>query len=135
MRHPTPVTTSAITIESGSTRRFTSATNDPTWIHDHTCWRITRFDEDLSSSVKSSSRPTTNDAPTATDASTPESRIRLPNAKTAIDPANGSAGISQITCSTRSPPQQARVVDVRGTATAEQGDDDGQADHHLGRRD
>src|SRR5437763_8189267 len=94
---------STITIDSGSIRRFTSATNDPTWIHDHTCCTINRFDDDFPSSVNSNNTLTTNEAATASDATTPLSRIRLPNAKIAIDPANGSAGTSQIRWPTRPP--------------------------------
>src|SRR5437588_6553447 len=110
MRHPTPETTRAITIDSGSIRRSTSTLNEPTWIHDHRSRSNARSVDACPRSANSRISETTNDAPTAADANTPLSLIRRPDAKITMEAANGSAGTNQIRSKTADPPYRVTIA-------------------------
>src|SRR5262245_21858222 len=136
MRALTPVMNSAIVIESGSARNPTSTRSPPAGTHSNSVcvnWRP---------SSGSPSRPayTTTDATKLpvhiTVASQPAagSARRLPANRRIRKPASGNAGINQTASSTAGSTLQYRDVVGRGARPlAQQGDDDGQSHHDLGR--
>src|ERR671931_381403 len=103
---PTPVTTSAIVIDSGSTRRLAVTWKLPTEIQSNSRTTWTR-----------------SFAPNAT------------RSRSTATPASGSAGRSQTSLSTRSPSEHRNVVDARARLPAVDVHDDRQAHHDLGRGD
>src|SRR2546430_2023116 len=130
---PTPVTVSAITVESGSTRNAISTRKLPTPIHSNseTCdsRRVPGLDPSVPKTVTARPKATA----TAAEASHPADRPRHrgPVSRRTAAPARGIAGMSGARMFIRSPLQQARVVHVGAPPLPIQRHDDGQADHHL----
>src|SRR5918996_1132905 len=86
-----------MTIDSGSTRSSTGASNDPTEIQSKILTATVRSSAPTPRRSISTSTDTTNDAPTSSDASPPAMRRRgLPANSRATAPARGNAGTSQM---------------------------------------
>src|SRR3990170_1604119 len=136
MRNPTPVTTRIITVDKASTRRSAATLKSPTVIQSNSGRTKTRSSAASPRRPASARRAKTNEAPTVADPRMPAHLPkRLPKNRLITAPASGSAGTSQIRRSIASPFQEARFVDVRRMAAAEDRDDDRKADDHLGRSD
>src|SRR5581483_379059 len=132
----TPVTTSTIVMERGSTRRSTATWNPPTAIHSKR-WRTTcRFASGSETRAEKTPSATPKAATTRAEASQPAYLpSRLPANRQTANPASGRAGTSQICLSTASPLEEVDVVDVGAPPAPVHGHDDGQADDDLRRRD
>src|SRR3990170_6682834 len=133
---PTPVTTSVIVIESGSTRTVASNVKPPDPIHSksRTAWRRSSPGDERSS--RSTRTPRPNPAATRIVASQPAHLpSRRPTNRLTAAPASGSVGMSQAWSIIRSSPQHAHVVDARALPPPIDVHDDRQADHDLGRGD
>src|SRR3990172_800701 len=130
---PTPVTTSAIVIARGSTRRVQSTANDPAEIHSNssTAWASSSPGREAMSSRTRTA--TTNPAAIAADATHP---ARLPSRRRAnrftVAPGSGRAGISQTRSSIPSTPQDRGVVHACALPAPVDGHDDRESDHDLG---
>jgi hypothetical protein len=95
MRNPIPVTVRTITIDNGSTRSSTGASNEPTEIQSKS---RTVTGRPLSGIPIHTRTPTTNDAPTSAAARPPATRRSgFPARRRSTAPASGSAGTTQIT--------------------------------------
>src|ERR1051325_4608913 len=131
MRAPTPVTVRAITTESGSARKATSAWNRPTVIQSHTFDTTSRSEDALPMRWNSRASAVTKDVATRSEASHPleASRHRFPDRRRTAAPMRGNSGMSAT--SVMSSPQHSGVVDIRRQALAVERDDDGQANHDL----
>src|SRR3990172_6182705 len=133
---PTPVTTSAIVIASGSTRSVQSTVNEPAEIHSNSSNAWVRSSPGRESRSSRTRTATTNPAVIAAEATQP---ARLPRRRPAnrftAAPASGRAGISQTRSSIASPPQDRGVVHARALPAPVDGHDDREADHDLGRGD
>src|SRR5580765_3104623 len=134
MSEPTPVTTSTITADSGSSRNDTSTEKSPTRIHVHASsvtWRSASGSAARCSTARSANP---NAASTAPHASTVVPRLprRSPTSRLSATEASGSAGMmASIGRFTRSALQQVDLVHEHRLAQAEQVDDDGQADRDF----
>src|SRR5437667_8312057 len=131
---PTPVTVSAMTMESGSTRNATVTRKGPEVIQSNSCgWAPgLRMPVGLEIRSKNTISAATKDAARAPEASHPGAspRHRLPVSSRTIATARGMAGITG-TRFTASTLQQARVVDVGAPSLPIEGDDDGQPHHNF----
>src|SRR4029453_6642068 len=134
MRAPTPVMNSAMVIERGSARKPTSTCSRPTGIHSKRIWTKWR-----SSDGSPRSPPNTTSVAMKLPAHmsvasqpAPGSPSLRPKASRTRNPARGSAGSNQTASSAGSTFEQGDAVGRGVGALAEQGDDDGQAHHHLG---
>src|SRR5689334_23773127 len=138
MRKPTPVTTSTITADNGSSRNDTSARNSPTRIHVYAVSTSTRADSGRDASVSTARSANTNAAPTAPHAShaVPRRPSRSPSSRFSATAASGRAGtIHRRGRVTRRPSslQQVDLVHEHGLAQTEQVHDDGEPDRHFRR--
>src|SRR5256885_421868 len=133
---PTPVTVSAMTMDSGSTRNATLTRNRPEVIQSNSWGWAPGFRMPVGLEIRSKNtiNATTKDAARAPEASHPGAspRHRLPVSSRTIATTSGTAGIrgTRFTASTL---QQARVVDVGAASLPIEGDDDGQPHNHFGR--
>src|SRR5581483_7896155 len=136
MTAPTPVTTSAMVIESGSTRRSTATWNPPTAIHSYRRRTTSRFVAGSEARSKKMAVATPKAATTRAEASQPAYLpSRLPANRLTTNPASGRAGTSQICFSTVSPLQEVDIVDVGTLPSPVHGHDDRQTHDDLRRRD
>jgi len=100
IRKPTPVTTSIISVESGSTRKLMSTLNEPLAIHLNTTTSIERSVPGRLMSLKKMDTAIRKDAPMAAEAMNPTAFLgmRLPKTPFIMAPRSGSRGINH-TCS------------------------------------
>src|SRR5215217_1700557 len=120
---------------SGSARNETSTLKPPTSIHSKSRKVNERSSSSSATSPAKVTTPATNEAPTMAVANHPASGSprRRPATRRTRKPASGSAGTSQTALSTASPAEQADVVGGRPGASPQDGHDDAEADHDLGR--
>src|SRR5919202_5239579 len=139
MRAPTPVTNRAMVTDNGSTRKPTSTCSPPEGTHENSVWSKARCSCPLPMRARNTPHVTRNDREIRAVATQPASGSprRRPDARRMANPASGRAGISQAACSIVGGPASAlEEGDVVGGGlgpAAEDGHDDGQADHHFGR--
>src|SRR5436309_7945539 len=136
MTAPTPVTTSIMVTDKGSTRRSATTRKLPTEIQSHRCRTTRRSLPGSFSRSASTPRARANATTISPDARIPAHRpSRFPANRLITAPASGRAGTSHTDLSTASPPQQAGVGDVRRVHPPVHVHADGQAHDDLGRRD
>src|SRR5512132_3044867 len=135
MTAPTPVTTSIMVTDSGTTRRSAATRQLPTDIQSHRCRTTLRSTPGSFKRSAKIARPSANATTISPEARTPAQRpSRFPANRLIAAPARGRAGTIHTDLSTASPPQQAGVVDVRRVHPPVDVHDDGQAHDDLGRR-
>src|SRR4030095_15537436 len=144
MSEPTPVTTSTITAESGSSRKESSAWKSPAEIQVErssvkkrcsASKAVARVNTCATAIANEAIGAPTASAITAARGSTfGANRSHAPDATAAISGSSGIQRRSSFVCSVkRSPFHLARVFDVHGVAVAHQADDDRQPHGHLDR--
>src|SRR3990170_4696174 len=132
---PTPVTTSVIVIESGSTRTVASSAKPPDPIHSKSRTAWTRSSPGRERRSASTRTPRPNPAATRiVDSQPAHFPSRRPRNRLTAAPASGSVGMSHAWSIIRSPPQHAHVVDARALPPPVDVHDDRETDHDLGRR-
>src|SRR5437764_3422375 len=133
----TPVTNSAIVIDSWSTRKATGMWSPPTGIQSKSVCTKTRSWGLLRYSPAHTTAATAKEPATSVVANHPArgSPRRRPTRSRRPNPSNGRAGRSQTMSSMESASalQQRDVVGGGARPAPEDGDDDAEADHHLGR--
>src|SRR5688572_15627392 len=129
MSAPTPVTMTIIRAESGSIHRPNDALKRPAFIHDQSGMSTKRLASGTPASPRKTSSAATNDAETASEATSPEPRLsakRQPTSAQYRKPSSGKSSVSVAVVRT-SATKRTHLVDVDRGSAAEDRHDDRQA--------